>query len=159
MGSRMHHLGPFARTHVCVLAVQKAGCRRAALSWLTPCLVVSSLLFSVAPTLHGQALSGINGTVTDQSGSAIPNARITILNVDTGVRRNTESSSVGSYYITDLIPGIYTVTVEKPGFKSSVQKNVVVQAGMQSTDNDTLMVGDDYRSVELSAPEISIQTW
>ena len=83
----------------------KAGRRGAALSRLTLCLVVSSLMFSVAPTLHGQALSGINGTVTDQGGSAIPDARITILNVDTGVRRNTESSSVGSYYITDLIPG------------------------------------------------------
>ncbi len=150
----MHRLGPFARIHVCVLAVQKEGCRRAALSWLTLCLVVSSLLFSVAPTLHGQALSGINGTVTDQSGSAISDAKITITNIDTGVRRNTESSSVGSYYITDLIPGIYTVTVEKPGFKSSVQKNVVVQAGMQSTANTTLMLGDVSSSVEVTAPEI-----
>jgi len=154
----MHHLGPFARTHVCVLAVQKAGCRRAALSWLTPCLVVSSLLFSVAPTLHGQALSGINGTVTDQVGSAIPNAKITILNVDTGVRRNTESSSAGSYYITDLIPGTYTVMVEKPGFKSSAQKNVVVPAAGQSTANTTLMVGDVSDTVEVTVPEISLQT-
>ena len=79
-------------------------------------------------------------------------------NVDTGVRRNAESSSVGSYYITDLIPGIYTVTVEKPGFKSSVQKNVVVQAGMQSTANATLMVGDVSSTVEVIAPEISLQT-
>jgi len=154
----MHHLGPFARTHVCVLAVQKAGCRRAALSWLTPCLVVSSLLFSVAPTLHGQALSGINGTVTDQVGSAIPNAKITILNVDTGVRRNTESSSAGSYYITDLIPVTYTVMVEKPGFKSSAQKNVVVPAAGQSTANTTLMVGDVSDTVEVTVPEISLQT-
>ena len=105
------------------------------------CLVVGFALFS-SPNSHAQTLSGINGTITDQSGSAIPDAKITILNIDTGVRRNTESSSAGSYYVTDLIPGIYTVTVEKPGFKSSVQKNVVVQAGMQSTANATLMVGD-----------------
>ena len=102
--------------------------------------------------------SGINGTVTDQSGSAIPDARITILNVDTGVRRNTESSSVGSYYITDLIPGTYTVTVEKPGFKSSVQNNVVVQAAAKSTANAMLTVGDVSETVEVIAPEISLQT-
>ena len=88
----------------------------------------------------------------------IPNARITILNIDTGVRRNTESSSVGSYYVTDLIPGTYTVTVEKAGFKASVQKNVVVQAGLQSTANATLTVGDVSSTVEVTAPEISLET-
>ena len=121
------------------------------------CLVVGIALFS-SPHSHAQALNGINGTITDQSGSVVANAKITILNVDTGVRRNAESSSAGSYYITDLISGIYTVTVEKPGFKSSVQKNVVVQAGMQSTANATLMVGDVSSTVEVAAPEISLQT-
>src|SRR5258708_29154188 len=129
----MHHVGLVATIHVRILAIQKAGCRRAALPWLTPCLVVSSLLFSVPPILHGQALSGINGTVTDQSGSAISDAKITITNIDTGVRRNTESSSVGSYYITDLISGVYTVAGDGRGVKSSVQKNLVLQAGNETT--------------------------
>src|SRR6266576_3150040 len=133
------------------------GALRIARAVAAGCLTVVIALFS-SPHSHAQALSGINGTITDQSGSAIANAKVTILNVDTGVRRNNESSSAGTYYVTDLIPGIYTVTVEKPGFKSSVQKNVVVQAGMQSTANATLMVGDVSSTIEVTAPEISLQT-
>src|SRR5437660_9030972 len=82
------------------------------------CLVVGIVLFS-SPHSHAQALSGINGTITDQSGSAVANAKINILNIDTGVSRYSESSSAGSYYVTDLIPGTYTVTVERTGFKTS----------------------------------------
>jgi len=121
------------------------------------CLVAGIALF-FPPTACAQALSGINGTITDQGGSAMPNAKITVLNIDTGVRRNAECSSVGGYYITDLIPGTYTVTVERAGFKASIQKNVLVQAGMQSTANATLMVGDVSSTVEVTAPEISLQT-
>ncbi len=125
-------------------------------------VAAGSLVFGIAlfssSNLHAQTLSGINGTITDQSASAIPHASITILNIDTGVSRYSESSSAGSYFVTDLIPGNYTVTVEKSGFKSSIQRNVVVQAGMQSTANATLMVGDVSSSVEVIAPEISLQT-
>ena len=60
--------------------------------------------------------------------------------------------------ITDLIPGTYTVLVEKPGFKSSVQKNVFVQAAAKSTANAVLTVGDARETVEVTAPEISLET-
>jgi len=153
----MRHRSPFAKAHSrvsCILKIDVRAALTGRIAWLGICIA----LFFVTATLHAQILSGINGTVTDQSGSAVPTAKITVLNIDTGVRRIAESSSAGSYYITDLIPGTYTVTVERPGFKSSVQKNVVVQAGMQSTANATLMVGDVSISVEVTAPEISLQT-
>lgn len=153
----MRHCSSLAKAHSRVSCILKMGVR-AALTGLFAWLGICIALFFATATLHAQVLSGINGTVSDQSGSAIPNASITIFNIDTGVRRSTESTSVGSYYVTDLIPGIYTVTVEKPGFNSSVQKNVVVQAGMQSTANAILMVGDVSSRVEVSAPEISLQT-
>jgi hypothetical protein len=153
----MRHRSSFAKAHSrvsCILKIDVRAASTGLTAWLRICIV----LFFATATLHSQVLSGINGTVSDQSGSAVPDAKITITNIETGVRRNAESSSAGSYYITDLIPGIYTVTVEKAGFKSSVQKNVVVQAGMQSTANTTLMVGDVSSTVEVTAPEISLQT-
>ena len=48
--------------------------------------------------------------------------------------------------------------MEKPGFKSSVQKNVFVQAAVNSTANIVLTVGDARETVEVIAPEISLQT-
>src|SRR5437899_2369905 len=111
----MRNLGPVVKVHTRGLTVRMAECSAVG---LVICLVLLS-----SPAVHGQTLSGILGTVTDQAGLPIPNAEITITNTDTGVRRNTTTGTVGSYHLTDLNPGIYTVTVEKQGFKSSVQKN------------------------------------
>jgi len=148
----------FLKAHSCVLLVLKRGSVRAALARLLACLGICIALFSSSLTSHAQALSGIGGTVTDQSGSAISGAQVTITNVETGVRRISESGSVGSYSITDLIPGTYTVLVDKPGFKSSIQKNVFVQAAAKSTANAVLSVGDARETVEVTAPEISLET-
>ena len=149
---------PFLKDHSCVLFLLKRNGVRAALTRLAAGLGICMALVSSSSTSHAQTLSGINGTISDQSGSAIPGAQVTITNIDTGVRRIIESGSVGSYSITDLIPGTYTVMVEKPGFKSSVQKNVFVQAAAKSTANAVLTVGDARDTVEVTAPEISLET-
>ena len=154
----MRRPGPFPKAPSCASFVPKTRSVRSALPRLAVFLLTPILLASCTPALRAQTLSGIQGTVTDQAGLPIPNAEITINNTDTGVRRNTTTGSVGSYHLTDLNPGTYTVMVEKLGFKSSVQKNVVVQVGMQSTANATLMVGDVSSTVEVTAPEISLQT-
>jgi hypothetical protein len=128
------------------------------LPWLAAGLWASILLVSCTPALHAQTLSGIQGTVTDQAGLPILNADVTVTNKDTAVRRDTTTGTVGSYRLTDLNPGTYTVTVEKLGFKSSIQKNVIVQAAVNSTANTVLTVGDTRETMEVVAPQISLQT-
>src|SRR5712691_3656890 len=154
----MRRPGPFAQAHSCVWFALKLGSALSALPWLAASLLTSILLLSSTSTLHAQTLSGIQGTVTDQAGLPIPNAEITITNTDTGVRRNTTTGTVGSYDLTDLNPGTYTVMVEKQGFKYSVQKNVFVQAAANSTANIVLTVGNARETVEVNASEISLQT-
>src|SRR5580704_6220256 len=93
--------------------------------WRLAAVLAIGLVFLCSPArLNGQALSGINGTVTDQSGAAIEGANVSITNVDTNVTRTTTTTSAGTFYITDLIPGTYDVRVEKSGFQVSVQKGV-----------------------------------
>ncbi len=116
------------------------------------------LLLSSPVGLRAQALSGINGTVTDPSGVPIPDAKVTITNIDTHVARTTVTSSAGTYYITDLIPGAYTVRVEKAGFKTFVQNNVNVEAGTQPTANASLVLGAVTETVEVAASEIALQS-
>ncbi|MCU1308063.1 MAG: Oar protein [Acidobacteriaceae bacterium] len=154
----MRRVGPLAIAHTGLLFVLKVRGPAAALTRLTACLGICIALFSSTSTLHGQTLSGIRGTVTDQSELAVSDARVSIANSDTGVRRNTETNALGSYYITDLIPGTYSVTVEKPGFKSSVQNNVLVQAATKSTVNVVLTVGDTHETIEVTASQISLET-
>jgi hypothetical protein len=121
-------------------------------------LSVALLLLSSPSGLRAQALSGINGTVTDPGGVPVPDAKVTITNIDTRVARTAITSSAGTYYITDLISGAYTVKVEKVGFKSFVQNNVNVQAGTQSTANASLVLGAVTETIEVTASEIALQS-
>ena len=108
--------------------------------------------------LYGQAVSRINGEVTDQAGAVVPEAKVTVTNVDTNVARTTTTTSAGTYLIIDLIPGTYVVKVEKSGFRISVTNNVVVVGGATSTANAILQPGTVSETVEVNAPSVELQT-
>jgi hypothetical protein len=112
----------------------------------------------MASRVSAQALSGINGTVTDSTGAAIAGATVTVTNVDTNVSKSMDTTSSGSFYLTDLVPGTYTVKVEKSGFKAFVQSGVAVVGGATSTANATLQPGEIAQSVEVIAPSVALQT-
>ena len=116
------------------------------------------LLLLLPVNVHGQAVSRINGEVTDQAGAVVPDAKVTVTNVDTNVSQTTTTTSAGAYLIIDLIPGTYVVKVEKTGFKASVSKNVTVVGGATSTVNATLEPGTVTETVEVIAPAIALQT-
>lgn len=129
--------------------------RDVAVLWFAALFCVSLLL----PSRSGaQALSGINGTVTDASGAAVADAKVTITNVDTNVSKTTATTTAGTYYVTDLIPGTYTVKVEKQGFKAFIQQQVIVAGGATSTANATLEPGAVAQEIVVSAPSVALQT-
>src|SRR5882724_8816375 len=103
------------------------------------------------PHAGAQALSGIQGTVTDSTGAVVPDA--------TNVASHAVTSSAGTYTVTDLIPGTYTVKVEKGGFTTWLSKGVVVDAGgKQSNADATLKTGSATETVEVIASPISLET-
>ena len=117
------------------------------------------LLFSSPPRLHAQALSGIQGTVTDESGAVVPGATVTATNYATGVASHAVTSSVGTYTITDLIPGTYTVKIEKANFQAWVSKNVIVEAGARQASVDpVLKPGIATESIVVEASPITLET-
>ncbi len=123
------------------------------------CVLVVALLFFVVPAgLHAQAVSRINGDVTDQAGAEVPDAKVTVTNADTNVSKTTVTTSAGTYLVIDLIPGTYVVKVEKTGFKAFVSKNVSVVGGATSTVNATLEPGTVTETIEVTAPAITLQT-
>jgi Carboxypeptidase regulatory-like domain/TonB-dependent Receptor Plug Domain len=116
------------------------------------------LLLLLPANVHGQAVSRINGEVTDQAGAEVPDANVTVTNVDTNVSKTVTTTSAGTYLIIDLIPGTYVVKVEKTGFKTFVSKNVTVVGGATSTVNATLNPGTITETVEVIAPAVTLQT-
>src|SRR5579859_566531 len=132
--------------------------RAAKATWLTTCLAIC-LLLAAAPNLHAQATSGITGTVTDSTGAVVPGATVTATNTATGVSTIGLSQSSGAYIIVDLIPGNYTVKVEKQGFQSFVINSVAVEpGGKRSTVNASLKAGEVQQVVEVKADAITLET-
>jgi len=72
------------------------------------------------------------GSVTDSAGAEVPKAKITALNLSTGIARTAETDESGTYRITNLNPGIYDVRIEHAGFKS------VLFSGMQLSVDEVL---------------------
>ena len=126
-------------------------------SALASVAALSLLLFS-SVLLQAQSLSGINGTVTDTSGAVVPNVAVTVTNVDTNVVHRTTTTDVGTFHVTDLNPGTYTVKAEKQGFRIFIENGVVVQTGTQTSTNITLTFGRVTETMEVSADPIALET-
>ena len=77
------------------------------------------VLLSAPIASFGQAVYGtISGNVTDASGAAVPNAKVTITDVGKGVTYSTTTNESGNYAQGHLIPGLYEVRVEAQGFSA-----------------------------------------
>ena len=126
--------------------------------WLACALLC---LFLVARMVHAQgvgASGNISGTVTDPSGAAIPNATITALETDRGIRHTSASDDAGRYQFIGLSPATYDVTAQVLGFQSVVQKGVVVTIGGTAIVDFQLKVAAAAQTVEVSAQPPVVET-
>jgi hypothetical protein len=89
----------------------------------------------------------ISGLVTDTSGAIVRSASVTLLNEGTGVQLDTKSDSAGEYVFQFVIPGVYTVSVDSPGFKKFVSTHVRVEVGGRVGINAKLPVGTQNEEV------------
>jgi hypothetical protein len=121
--------------------------------------LAACLFLCFAPSgLQAQGLAGMTGTVTDSSGAVVPEAKVTVTNSSTNVVHTAVTTSQGSYFITDLIPGSYTVRIEKQGFQTAVFEGVNVFVSQTATADAVLRTGVETTTVEVTAPSITLQT-
>ncbi|HZY74152.1 MAG TPA: carboxypeptidase-like regulatory domain-containing protein [Edaphobacter sp.] len=93
----------------------------------------------------------IQGTVTDGTGAAVPNATITATNVGTNVTTVRTSTDSGLFNISPLPPGRYSLKIEASGFKTMEQSNLVVNALQVLTFNPSLAIGETSETVVVTA--------
>jgi len=117
---------------------------------LTLSLILCAAIFS--PTLHAQqTLGSINGTVTDSTGAAIPQAKVTVVNNQTSLTRSTVSGNDGFFQILNLPIGTYKVTVDHDGFQSARFPSITVNTALTTTVPASLKIGSTAQTVEVNA--------
>src|SRR5260370_29398217 len=92
-------------------------------------LLLAGLLLIVAPAVAQQSTGMITGTVLDSQGGIVPDAKVTVINQAQGtIFRQLQTSSGGTFVITPVPAGAYTVEVEKSGFKKYTKTDVRLAA-------------------------------
>ena len=117
------------------------------------------LLLLLPDTVLGQvSTASINGTVRDSTGAVIPEAELTLQNVETGISRRAVSNSVGNYAFLNLTPAIYTLQAGKEGFRTGTVEPFTLGVNQTATFDLALEVGAVTETVTVEAIGAQIQS-
>lgn len=124
------------------------------------CLPAAVLLASAVlhPALAQETTATMYGVVTDQSGAAIPGARVTMTHLPTGISYSRYSSQSGEFAFDFLRIGRYTLRIEAAGFKTFQASGIELGAGQRARETFQLEIGQLSESVEVIAPPELLNT-
>src|SRR5947208_2867807 len=130
-------------------------------SFRDACFCVFVLLILVcAATIPAlaQSTASLTGIVTDASGAAVPNAKVTVTNKATGVSFNTQTDSAGAYLIPSLPIGVYDIEVTASGFQKALVTDLDLPVATSVTRNVQLRIGETSVTVEITADAVILDT-
>src|SRR5262245_53864368 len=102
---------------------------------------VCALLLVPAVGLAQFDTATVVGTVRDGSGAVVPQAKVTLTAVETGISAVKSSTNDGNYEFPAVKPGTYIVTAEKTGFAVALVDNAQVQVGARLRVDLQMAVG------------------
>jgi Carboxypeptidase regulatory-like domain len=119
--------------------------------WSAVSLITLALMVVSTPVLRAQSTNSgdISGTVTDNTGAAVPGATVTVLNVDTGVSKTLVTNDSGVYDTSSIVAGTYKLTFAKTGFSTLVRSSITLIVGPLQI-NAQLSVGSVTQEVVVS---------
>jgi outer membrane receptor protein involved in Fe transport len=107
----------------------------------------------------GQAVNAtLLGTVTDSSGAAVANAKVTITETSTGISHTSETNDSGNYIFPDLPPGTYTVIAEQSGFKRASRPGIDLIVNTTERADLVLQPGNASETITVVAETPILQT-
>ena len=109
--------------------------------------------------LHAQiSTATISGVASDTQGARVQGAKITVVNIDTGISTFAESDANGVYSVSSIPFGNYRIEVERDGFKKSVRSPVELSVGKNDVEDFVLTIGDVSQSVEVEGTATTVDT-
>jgi len=123
-------------------------------------VICSMALLMVSLAVFGQAVptGSISGTVSDESGSLVPNATVVIKSSATNAEYNVQTSDGGTFTVPSLAAGLYTATVSAPNFKQTLVRNIKVDVAQTTNVNVSLEVGQLSETVTVESGGDILQT-
>ncbi len=103
-------------------------------------------------------VSTLRGTATDSTGAVVANADVTLVNLETNLKRVTRTNESGDFEIPDLLRGTYRLTANAPGFKAFVADNIILETNQIRRIDVAFEVGAVTAEVTVSAAAAVIST-
>jgi hypothetical protein len=121
-------------------------------------LLMTVLLFVSSLTALAQSTATIQGTVTDEAGGVLANAKVTARNQATGLERATHTDSSGSYQLAALPVGTYRIEVQMQGFQTALINNLTLEVSQIVVQNLQLKAGGAAETVTITTDAPIIET-
>ena len=114
-------------------------------------------IFSTMPANADELYASIRGTVTDQSGALVPDAKITVTNLGTGLSK-TVTSKNGEFALLQLPVGDYSVRIEKSGFKTYNASGIHLDVNQVYALNAKIDLGTVSETITVEANQVQVET-
>lgn len=116
------------------------------------------LSFVFITNASAQSTGTIQGTITDQNGAAIANARIIVRSSEKNIERVTQTAITGNYQIASLPTGTYQIEVQAQGFSTQKAANLILEVSKIAVQNFQLRVGEVAQEVNITAESQLIES-
>src|SRR5256712_6462814 len=116
------------------------------------------ILLGPASAFAQQEAATITGEGRADAGAVVPNAAVTVTNVDTNISIATVTNDRGSYTVPNLRPGDYSVAADAPGFSKTVRTGLTLQVAQVARVDVTLQGSQLTETVEVAGASPLLET-
>ncbi len=117
-----------------------------------------ALTASLALAVQADTGGSISGTVTDQSGSVVPDTTVSVLNLDTTVQQSTKTNANGFYNFTALPVGRYEIEIVREGFKPYKRTGMVIDINSELRADVSLSMGEQSEELVVTGAGVNVET-
>jgi hypothetical protein len=121
-------------------------------------LICMVFVIGIQPAAFADITGSISGIVQDASGAVLPDAQVSVVSVETGIRTNVVTDARGFYSLPALPIGTYRVGVTKAGFKGYLQSGLILKVNDAVRVDVILTVGNTQEKVTVSADAVRVET-
>src|SRR5580658_7172048 len=122
------------------------------------CLTVFAVLALSFSAFAQVEYSQFTGTVTDPTGAAIANAKVTVSNPATDLNLTAMTNATGNYTVKEVPPGVYRITVEAASFKTTSNNAITANAGTIAHVDFKMQIGKASEVVEVTGEASVVNT-